>query len=119
MSNSFILKIKEELSAKPKQLTNTSVWLFVAVNTARALICSTNKDDLSKVFKDCQSIGEIQQNFDMLQGIYAKKFNHKRNSVYNYLCSLVAFFPDKVLDDSDRKLIEEYNNIDEYLVYEM
>ena len=115
---SVIMKIKDELAAGPERLTDISVWLFVAVNTARALIDSTNKADLSKViFADCKSVGDIQWDFDMIQGIYGRKFNQKRNPAYNYLCSLVAFFPDKELDDSDHKMIEGYNTIDEYLVY--
>ena len=43
-----MLKVKDELASRPRQLTDTSVWLFVAVNTARALIDSTRKADLSK-----------------------------------------------------------------------
>ncbi|MBQ4256465.1 MAG: hypothetical protein II714_02290 [Oscillospiraceae bacterium] len=113
-------KVKDELASRPRQLTDTSVWLFVAVNTARALIDSTRKADLSKaVFEDCRSTGEIQLNFDMIQGIYGRSFNSKRDPAYNYLCSLVAFFPDKPLDDNEQRLIAEYSSIDEYLVYEL
>lgn len=120
LQDSIIMKIKDELAGRPERLTDTSVWLFVAVNTARALIDSTNKDDLSKnVFADCKSVREIQRDFDMIQGIYGRKFSHKRCPAYNYLCSLVAFFQDKPLDDSDHKMIGEYNTIDEYLVYEI
>lgn len=103
----------------PKQLNDKELWLFVAVNTAKALIDSTNKDDLSKiVFENCRSVSEVQREFDMIQGIYGRSSSQKRSPRYNYLCSLVAFFSDSELTDNDRGLIAEYNAIDKYLIYQ-
>ncbi|SDA33120.1 hypothetical protein SAMN02910447_03621 [Ruminococcus sp. YE71] len=107
------------LGSRPKQLSDTDLWIFVAVNTAKALFDSTNKDDFYKtVFQNCRSFSEVHRKFDMIKGIYGRKFNQKRSYAYNYLCSLAAFFPDRELTDNDRCMIAEYNAIDEYVVYE-
>ncbi len=111
---------QEVLAQRPQKLTDRKMWLFVAVNTARALIAAVSKDELSKDrFTDCGCVSELQYNFDMIQGIYGRRFSSKKNPVYNYLCSLVAFFPDGDLSDDDRRLITEYNSEDRYLLYEM
>ena len=47
MENEILIRAKSELANKPKQLVDIDIWLFVAVNTARALIDSMNKNDLS------------------------------------------------------------------------
>lgn len=118
MENEILIRAKSELANKPKQLVDIDIWLFVAVNTARALIDSMNKNDLSNhTFGDCKSVSDMQRAFDKIQGIYGMKL--RRNLTYNYLCSLTAFYADKVLTEDDCRLIKEYEKIDKYLVYEL
>lgn len=108
------------LNERSNKISDIKIWLFVVVNTARALIDSTNKDDLNKlVFDECCSVIEIQQNFDIIQGKYGKKFSSRKNPTYNYLCSIIAVFPDKTLTDDERTLIVQYNRVNEYLLYEL
>jgi hypothetical protein len=112
--------VLETLKSRPKRLEDTEVWLFNAVNTAKALIDSTDKNaHENDVFTGCRTVSEIQLSFDMIQGRYGRKFSSASNRTYNYLCSLVAFCEDKELSDDELMLISQYNRIEKYLLYEL
>ncbi len=122
MENEIYVDIKSELKAKPKQLTNLYQWLFVAVNTAKSIIDNTCKKSLDNVLKfaDCNSTGQIQHEFDIIQGKFGREgFTQRYSPVYIYLCSLVADFPDQELSDKDKELIRQYSTVEIYLLYEI
>jgi hypothetical protein len=112
--------VLQQLEQRPDRLSDIRLWLFVAVNTARALIDSTDKQALENaVFTDCKSVSEIQYGFDMIQGRYGRKFRSSTDARYNYLCSLVAFFSDRELTQEELVLAQQYNKVDKYLIYEL
>ena len=120
MEKEIILKVKSILAEKPNRLSDIELWLFVTVNTAKALIDSTDKNALNiNPFTECKTVSDVQRVFDMIQGRFGKKFSPKRNPVYNYLCSLIAFFPESELTESESQLLEKYWDIRSYLLYEL
>lgn len=120
MDGDKLSQVLQVLESRPKRLTDTEMWLFVTVNTARALIDSTDKKALENaVFSGCRTVAEIQYGFDTIQGRYAGRFRSTKNEVYNYLCSLIAFFPDRELTQGELALIDEYSSIDRYIIYEL
>ena len=52
MENIIFSDMLSALNDRPNKISDIKIWLFVAVNTARALIDSTNKDDLNKLVFD-------------------------------------------------------------------
>lgn len=115
-------KIKAELKAKPKELTSLEQWLFVVVNTAKSIIDNTDKDSLDMVKKlaDCDSTGQIQYEFDRIQGKFGREgFSQRYSPNYLYLCSLVANFPNQALSSKERELIIRYSVLKTYLLYEL
>lgn len=115
-------RIKAKLGGKPKTLNDTKEWLFVAVNTARAMIDNADKADLAAAerFAECRTVSELQRNFDAVQGIYGReRFSYRNSPEYRYLCSLTAFFPEKELSDDDRRYIMQICGYDRYLLYEI
>lgn len=120
MDNDIFQQMLSKLAGRPQKLEDVETWLFVTVNTARALIDSVNKDDLNKdIFAGCASVREIQYRFDMTQGMYGRKFSQKRDPNYNYLCSLAANFDERVITEHEHELIELYSKTDKYLLYEI
>lgn len=122
MENESYTNIKTELKAKPKKLTNLEQWLFVAVNTAKSIIDNTSKGNLDNVMKlaACNSTGQIQQEFDIIQGKFGREgFSQRYSPAYLYLCSLVADFPNRELLDKDKELIKQYSAVETYLLYEI
>lgn len=122
MENEIYVNIKAELKAKPKKLTNLDRWLFVAVNTAKSIIDNTSKSNSDDVMKlsNCNSTGQIQHEFDIIQGKFGRDgFSQRYNPAYLYLCSLVANFPDQELSDKDKELIRQYSSVAAYLLYEI
>ena len=92
----------------------------MAVNTAKAIIDNTSKKNLNDVLEltGCNSTGEIQQEFDIIQGKYGREgFSQRRSPVYVYLCSLVADYPDRALSSKDKELVRQYSSVDTYLLY--
>ena len=76
-------------------------WLFVAVNTAKSIIDNTSKNSLDDVMKlsQCNSISQIQHEFDIIQGKFGREgFSQRYSPVYLYLCSLVANYSNEELD---------------------
>ena len=120
MQEDIFTAVQNELKDRPKRLTDTQMWLFVAVNTAGALIDSADKSvRVEDIFAGCKRTREIQLHFDMIQGRYGRKFNSASNSTYGYLCSLVAFFDDTELSDEQISLISRFSKADRFLVYEL
>lgn len=115
-------KIKTELKAKPKELTSLEQWLFVVVNTAKSIIDNTDKDclDIVEKFADCNSINQIQYEFDQIQGKFGREgFSQRYSPNYLYLCSLVANFPNQTLSSKEQELIIQYCAVKTYLLYEL
>ena len=115
-------KIKTELKARPKELKSLDQWLFVAVNTAKSIIDNTCKDRLDIVEKlaECDSIGQIQYEFDKIQGKFGREgFSQRYSPNYLYLCSLVADFPNQTLSSNEQDLIIQYCSFKTYLLYEL
>ena len=122
MNGSIYTKMKAELQSKPKQLTDIEQWLFVTVNTAKAMVDNTSKKDVSIVLKfaEFESVSQIQQEFDVLQGKFGREGFSKRHSPdYSYLCSLVAGFPNQAITDKEQSSIRKYYMEDSYLLYEL
>lgn len=115
-------KIKTELKSRPKELTSLERWLFVAVNTAKSIIDNTDKDCLymAEKFADCDSTGQIQYEFDQIQGKFGREgFSQRYSPNYLYLCSMVANFPNQTLSSKERELIMQYVAFKTYLLYEL
>ena len=111
MEDNIYCIVKTALKNKPKELLNLEQWLFVAVNTAKSII-----DNIS----ECNSTGQIQHEFDIIQGKFGRKvFSQRYSPVYLYLCSLVANFPNQELSDKDKELIRQYSIVKTYLIYEI
>lgn len=122
MENEIYADIKAELKTRPRKLTDLDQWLFVAVNTARAIIDNTSKRDLDKVLElcECSSTSQLQQAFDRIQGKFGRDgFSQRHSPVYLYLCSLVADFPDQELSGREKELIRQYSAAEIYLLYEI
>lgn len=122
MQGEIYIQIVTMLKGRPKQLTTLDQWLFVAVNTAKSMIDNTSKGNVDLVLKfaDCNSISQIQHEFDIIQGKFGREgFSQRRNPSYYYLCSLVANFPDQQLSQEDKERIKQYSTIDTYLLYEL
>ena len=122
MEDNIFINIKTELKARPKQLTKLDHWLFVAVNTSKAIIDNTSKSNLGIVRKlaDYNCTSEIQQAFDIIQGKFGREgFSQRYSPNYRYLCSLVANYPDQEISNKDKNLIRQYNTVETYLLYEI
>ena len=121
MQNEIYDNIKAQLKARPKKLTRVEQWLFVTVNLAKSIIDNTSKKNLNDVMRlsECSSTGQIQREFDMIQGKFGREgFSQRYSPVYLYLCSLVADFPDQELSNADKELIRQYCTVETYLLYE-
>lgn len=70
MSDDIHAELKTVLKAKPKRLTDLEQWLYVTVNTAKAIIDNSDKDGLNavSVLAECAGTAELQQRFDIIQG---------------------------------------------------
>lgn len=122
MENELYANIRAMLMTRPKRLTEREQWLFVAVNTAKSIIDNTDKSSSGDVagLACCDSIGQLQHEFDIIQGRYGREgFSQRHSPAYIYLCSLVADFPEGELSDRDKELIVEYSTAEKYLLYEI
>ena len=116
MFEDVLLKIK----TKPKQLDNIDEWLFVVVNTMKAIIDNSCREDLYLVLKagGCHTTSELQRMYDSIQGKYGREgFSYRNDPAYYYLSSLVARYPERELTDKDRKNIVKFYDATEYLLY--
>lgn len=122
MNNDIHAELITVLKEKPKQLTDLEQWLYVTVNTAKAIIDNYDKNALNAVsaLAECSSAAELQQRFDIIQGKFGRgNFSERHSPDYIYLCSLVADFPDRELTDADRETIGRFCKINSYLLYEI
>ena len=122
MENEIYTRIKAELKDRPKQLSDLNQWLYVVVNTAKAMIDNTSKDSVDIVLRlaNCDSTGQIQQEFDIMQGKFGRDgFSQRHSPNYIFLCSLAANFPNCELSHEDKELIAEYAEADTFLLYEL
>lgn len=122
MENKVFAEIKTKLVSRPKELKKLDQWLFVAINTAKSIVDNTSKKNLDYVMKlaDCNSTGQIQYEFDILQGKFGREgFSQRYSPNYLYLCSLVANFPHQELSNKEKELIMQYNTVETYLLYEI
>ena len=114
--------IAEKLRKHIDDLDDIDEWLFVVINTMKAIVDNSCRDDVSIVLKakDCDTTAEIQRMYDMIQGKYGREgFSYRNNPSYYYLSSLVARFPDQELDKSSKEKIAEYYNEDGFLLYRL
>ena len=115
-------KMKAELKARPKELTNLDQWLFVVTNTAKSIIDNTCKECLDMVEKlaDCDTTSQIQYEFDRIQGKFGREgFSQRYSPTYLYLWSWVANFSNQTLSSKDQKLIQHYCAFKTYLLYDL
>ncbi len=111
---------KKLLAEHPKRLDDPKMWLFVTVNTARALIDNTDRSGMAALddAKNCHTAAELQRWYDSIQGRYGREgFSFRSSPVYFYLSSLVAFFDDMPLGDDEHDMIAQAAAFDEYLLY--
>ena len=112
--------VLRKIKTKPKQLVNLDDWLFVVVNTMKAIIENSCKEDVSLVLKarGCHTTSELQRMYDSIQGKYGRGgFSYRNDPKYSYLSSLVARYPETELTDKDKENIAMYYDIAEYLLY--
>ena len=120
--NELFDDILAALADRPKKLTDVKSWLFVTVNTCRALVDNTKKEDLHVIAElaEVKTAAELQSRFDMIQGLYGREgFTLRRDPRYFYLSSLAAYFEDRELTDEDRAFISEAGSFGRYLIYEI
>ncbi len=121
MKKNFLCTVKHDLINRPEKINQLNGWLFIVINTAKAIIDSNDKDKLSYLneFSNCPDTQAIQLKFDRVQGMFGQQsLLRVQRSNYLYLCSLVANFLKQQLTNDDRKLIKQYCLIDHYLVYD-
>lgn len=122
MKDEIYAQLKMKLTARPKQLTDLTEWLFVVINTAKSIIDNVNKQYLDSVmtFAECKCTSQIQYEFDRIQGQFGREsFSQRYSPNYLYLCSLVANYPNQDLLPADRELLKEYGAVPTYLLYEL
>ncbi len=115
---SILLKLKGHII----RMESLDDWLFVAVNTMKAIVDNSCKDDAAIVLKaaECSDTSEIQQLYDRIQGMYGREgFSYRNAPSYYYLSSLVARFHVTELTESDLESIKEYFGYDGYFMYKL
>ena len=115
-------EISEKLKDHPAQIEDLEEWLFVTINTMKAIVMSSAKGQERIVLEavNCGSTQQIQQLYDRIQGLYGREgFSYRNHPEYYYLSSLVARYPEQQLTEADKKRIRDYYNTDVYLLYEI
>ena len=115
-------KILTALRSRPRQLEAKDEWLFVTVNTMKAIIDNSKRDDITEVLKaaDCRTTAELQRMYDTIQGKYGREgFTYRHAPAYYYLSSLIAGYPDMELNEADRENISKFYKEAEYLLYKV
>lgn len=113
---------KTELANRPKQIIDLNQWLFVTINTAKAMIDNTDKSQFVYLnhFIKCDTTNEVQYLFDKAQGKFGNlNFSQRYNPKYLYLCSLVANFPPMKFSAETQKLISDFIGSNDYLLYDI
>ena len=112
--------ITDKLKTHIEILEDPDEWLFVAINTMKAIVDNSCKEEVSIVLKaqEYDTTAEIKQMYDMIQGKYGREgFSYRNNPAYFYLSSLIARFPDCKLDQNSKEKIVGYYNEREFLLY--
>ena len=118
----YYMDLKNKLSNRPILLDNTNDFLFVLVNTVKAMIENTDKSQLSELDKilDGVTSQELKLAYDFCQGKFGKEgFSYRRHPNYFYLSSLIATFPEFELSKADLDYLKGIINFDNYLLYEL
>ena len=100
----------------------TDDFLFVLVNTVKAMIENTDKSQLSELDKILNGVTsqELKLAYDFCQGRFGQAgFSYRRHPNYFYLSSLIATFPEFELSKADRDYLKGIINFDNYLLYEL
>ena len=120
--NDIYENVKERLKAHPVSVDSMDDWLFIAINTMKAIVDNSKKDETEVVLKTTSSedTTQIQQFYDMIQGRFGRdNFSYRNSPSYYYLSSLVARFPKQILSDEDREKIKVYYEEGRFLLYEI
>ncbi|HGO8615097.1 TPA: hypothetical protein ACLBBB_000903 [Neisseria meningitidis] len=88
----YYMELKNKLSNRPILLDNTNDFLFVLVNTVKAMIENTDKSQLSELDK-------------ILDGVTSQE--------------LKLAYPEFELSKADRDYLKGIINFDNYLLYEL
>ena len=118
--NILIDRVLERIEKTTERLDNKDEWLFVVINTMKAIIDNSCKEEIHLVRNAayCQTTSELQAMYDAIQGKYGRDgFSYRNNPKYYYLSSLVARYPQEELTDEDRENISRYCEAEEYLLY--
>ena len=113
-------RVLERIRSKAELIDDKDEWIFVVINTMKAIIDNSCKEDVSFVGRaaDCHTTMELQAMYDTIQGKYGREgFSYRNNPKYYYLSSLVARYPNEELTDKDREKIERYCEVEVYLLY--
>ena len=97
-------------------------WLFLTINTMKAIVDNSGKNEMNVVLKAVELSGtaQIQQLYDTIQGMYGREgFSLRNDPRYYYLSSLVARFPDMELSEADREKIRFFYECDKFFIYEL
>ena len=116
MYERMLEKIREHVLT----LDSLEEWLFVAVNTMKAIVTNSAKGQEQVVLKalECETTQEMQQLYDKVQGLYGREgFSYRNHPNYYYLSSLVARFPERKLTAKDKERIREFYATKDYLLY--
>ena len=114
----ILQKLKKHITETDSQ----EEWLFIAVNTMKAIVGNTHKEETSVVLKaaDMEYTDQIQQLYDMIQGRYGREgFSYRTDQRYFYLSSLVARYPKMELNDAEREKLKAYFEYEKYFMYEL
>lgn len=114
--------VLQKLKNHPIQIDDLEEWLFVAINTMKAIVTNSAKGQEWIVLEaiNCGSTQEMQQLYDRIQGLYGREcFSYRNHPNYYYLSSLVARYPEQQLTEEDKNCIREYYNTEVYLLYDI
>ena len=112
----------EKLKTHPVSVDSMDDWIFITINTMKAIVDNSNKEEIAVVLKAtfAKDTAEIQRFYDMIQGRFGRDgFSYRNSPSYYYLSSLVARFPEQLLSDEDREKINTYYVEERYLLYEI
>ena len=64
-----------------EKLDSLEDWLFVAVNTMKAIVTNSAKGQEPVVLKaaECKNTSEVQQFYDRIQGIYGRSISFRED----------------------------------------
>ena len=116
--DSILMKLRTHVA----QIDSLDDWIFVAINTMKAIVDNSCKKDTGFVLRAAEfsDTVQIQQLYDTVQGKYGREgFSYRNNPSYYYLSSLVARFPQTELSDADRDKIKECFEYDKFFLYEL